>query len=77
MLNGHLDRANSGEVEKRLGYTFKNRFLMLQALTHGSYSSNTITSSYESLEVKPNIPCWQNNQELKWSWHSSSFLVML
>lgn len=52
MLNVHLDKANANAVEKRLGYSFKNRFLLLQALTHGSYSSNVLTSSFESLEVK-------------------------
>jgi len=48
----HLKKANSVVVEERLNYTFKRRKLLLEALTHGSYSSNTITASYENLEVK-------------------------
>lgn len=38
------------ELEKNLGYTFKNRAYLLQALTHASYTPNRITKSYERLE---------------------------
>ncbi|KAJ3665477.1 hypothetical protein Zmor_000970 [Zophobas morio] len=38
------------EIEKRLGYRFKNHAFLLQALTHSSYSPNRITQSYERLE---------------------------
>ena len=38
------------EIEKRLGYKFKNHAFLLQALTHSSYSPNRITQSYERLE---------------------------
>lgn len=33
-----------------LGYHFKNRAFLLQALTHASYTPNRITQSYEKLE---------------------------
>ncbi|CAG9768668.1 unnamed protein product [Ceutorhynchus assimilis] len=33
-----------------LGYHFKNRGYLLQALTHSSYSANRVTQSYEKLE---------------------------
>lgn len=38
------------QLESKLGYTFKNRGYLLQALTHASYSPNRITRSYEMLE---------------------------
>jgi len=37
-------------VEELLGYRFRNRSFLLQALTHASYSSNQLTESYERLE---------------------------
>lgn len=37
-------------IEQKLGYKFKNRAFLLQALTHASYSCNRITYSYERLE---------------------------
>ncbi len=38
------------ELEKRLGYTFKNRELLKQALTHVSYAKDRGTRHYETLE---------------------------
>ncbi|XP_060523439.1 endoribonuclease Dicer [Cylas formicarius] len=38
------------EIEATLGYRFRNRGYLLQALTHASYSTNRITQSYEKLE---------------------------
>ena len=38
------------ELEKRLGYTFKNRDLLKQALTHVSYAKDRGTRHYETLE---------------------------
>ncbi|KAI4458162.1 dicer-related [Holotrichia oblita] len=38
------------ELEKNLGYTFKNRAYLLQALTHSSYTPNRITKCYQTLE---------------------------
>lgn len=37
-------------IENKLGYHFKNRAFLLQALTHPSYSCNRITMCYERLE---------------------------
>ncbi|CAK8683082.1 unnamed protein product [Clavelina lepadiformis] len=36
--------------EKKIGYTFKNKSYLLQALTHASYFYNTITDCYQRLE---------------------------
>jgi len=37
-------------VEEILGYSFKERSFLVQALTHASYTSNELTESYERLE---------------------------
>jgi hypothetical protein len=37
-------------VEEKLGYTFRERSFLLQALTHASYTGNQLTESYERLE---------------------------
>ena len=37
-------------VEEILGYSFKERSFLLQALTHASYTCNELTESYERLE---------------------------
>ena len=37
-------------VEDILGYSFKERSFLLQALTHASYTSNELSESYERLE---------------------------
>mgnify|MGYP002803811972 CR=1 FL=1 len=36
--------------EKKIGYTFKNKALLLEAFTHPTYYDNTITGSYQRLE---------------------------
>ncbi|XP_050314250.1 endoribonuclease Dicer isoform X2 [Anthonomus grandis grandis] len=47
-IDFHLrDRA---KVEEILGYEFKNKGYLLQALTHASYTPNRTTLSYERLE---------------------------
>lgn len=38
------------DIENILGYNFKNRGYLLQAMTHSSYTTNRITLSYEKLE---------------------------
>ncbi|XP_031345881.1 endoribonuclease Dicer-like [Photinus pyralis] len=38
------------KVQDKLRYTFKNRAYLLQALTHASYISNSITNCYQTLE---------------------------
>ena len=45
-----LSRINVAEVEKIIGYTFKEKSFVLQSLTHASYITNGITPSYERLE---------------------------
>ncbi|RZC41351.1 Dicer-2 [Asbolus verrucosus] len=47
-INIHIPQWE--EFENRLGYHFKNRGFLLQALTHSSYSPNRITHNYERLE---------------------------
>ncbi|KAL0955016.1 hypothetical protein HGRIS_003937 [Hohenbuehelia grisea] len=37
-------------VEKMLGYTFKRKFLLIEALTHASYQGNARSVSYERME---------------------------
>jgi endoribonuclease Dicer len=37
-------------VERMLGYTFKRKLLLVEALTHASYQQNSYTPSYERLE---------------------------
>lgn len=37
-------------LEQRIGYTFKDRAYLLQALTHPSYPTNRLTSCYQQLE---------------------------
>lgn len=37
-------------LEKNIGYTFKDRAYLLQALTHPSYPTNRITGCYQQLE---------------------------
>ncbi|KAF9553265.1 P-loop containing nucleoside triphosphate hydrolase protein [Agrocybe pediades] len=39
-----------GDVESMLGYTFKRKLLLIEALTHGSYQSDIRAPSYERME---------------------------
>jgi endoribonuclease Dicer len=47
-----LSQLYSGldSFEKRLRYTFKNKALLIEALTHASYIPNRITNCYQRLE---------------------------
>ena len=38
------------EIEKTVGYTFKEKSFLLEAFTHPSYEDNRLTHSYEKLE---------------------------
>lgn len=42
--------SHLGDVERMLGYTFKNPLLLLEALTHATYQEFQLTVSYERLE---------------------------
>ena len=41
---------NLSEIEKEIGYVFKNKDLLINALTHTSYAYENKTKSYERLE---------------------------
>ena len=45
-----LQRVDVPALETALGYKFRERTFLLEALTHCSYSVNKITNSYERLE---------------------------
>ncbi|XP_017078544.1 endoribonuclease Dicer [Drosophila eugracilis] len=47
-IDGFL--INHTHLEQNLGYTFKDRGYLLQALTHPSYPTNRITGCYQELE---------------------------
>lgn len=49
-LDIFLSRIHVAEVEEIIGYTFKEKSVVLQSLTHASYIANRITPSYERLE---------------------------
>ncbi|CAK9806078.1 Endoribonuclease Dicer [Anthophora quadrimaculata] len=40
----------ASDIEKKLGYKFKNRGFLLQAFTHPSYTANNVTECYQTLE---------------------------
>uniref|UniRef100_A0A182JTE0 Dicer-2 n=1 Tax=Anopheles christyi TaxID=43041 RepID=A0A182JTE0_9DIPT len=42
--------CNPDRIELTLGYKFRNRSYLLQAFTHSSYTSQSLTSSYQQLE---------------------------
>ena len=45
-----VDLKKLGEFEKEIGYTFKDKALLVKALTHTSYAYEYKTESYERLE---------------------------
>lgn len=47
-INGLL--TNPGRLENVLGYKFKNRSYLLQAMSHPSNNTNRITDCYQRLE---------------------------
>ncbi|XP_017049831.1 endoribonuclease Dicer [Drosophila ficusphila] len=47
-IDGFL--INHSHLEENLGYTFRDRGYLLQALTHPSYPTNRITGCYQELE---------------------------
>lgn len=47
-IDSHI--LNYHKLQQELGYTFKNRAYLLQALTHASFSINRFTDCYQRLE---------------------------
>lgn len=47
-MDMHLEGVD--DLESRLGYKFRDRSFLLQAITHASYSNNRITDCYQRLE---------------------------
>jgi hypothetical protein len=46
-----LKKLDTDAVEQILGYKFRQKSFIIQAMTHSSYSGNKLTDSYERLEV--------------------------
>ena len=44
------EKVNYSELEKNIGYTFKNKELLKTALTHTSYANENQVNSNEKLE---------------------------
>uniref|UniRef100_A0A182PZN5 Dicer-2 n=1 Tax=Anopheles farauti TaxID=69004 RepID=A0A182PZN5_9DIPT len=51
-IRDQVDRllCNPDRIEAVLGYRFRNRTYLLQAFTHASYTSHSLTTSYQQLE---------------------------
>ena len=49
-LDTFCRKVNVVQIQSQLGYTFKDKSFLIEALTHASYSLNKITDSYERLE---------------------------
>ena len=49
-LETHTDAAHVAMAEKTIGYTFKEKSFLIEALTHASHYGNLVTQSYERLE---------------------------
>ena len=45
-----LNKLGVEEIEKIIGYTFREKSFLLEAFTHPSYEENRLTGSYEKLE---------------------------
>jgi hypothetical protein len=46
-----LKKLDTNAIEQILGYQFRQKSFIIQAMTHSSYSGNKLTDSYERLEV--------------------------
>ena len=49
-LDFFMRKANVVQIQEQIGYVFKEKSFLLQALTHSSYYLNKLTDSYERLE---------------------------
>ena len=45
-----IDKLGVAEIERIIGYSFKEKSFLLEAFTHPSYEDNRLTHSYEKLE---------------------------
>ena len=50
ILESFMEKVNVSDIEKKLGYRFRDKSFLLQALTHCSYELNNITDSCERME---------------------------
>ncbi|MDA8773945.1 hypothetical protein N9N03_02310, partial [Chlamydiia bacterium] len=46
----NMDNETTCQIEKRIGYQFKNQALLVDAFTHPSYEKRTILAHYQRLE---------------------------
>ena len=58
-LDKFMEKVNHKHIEDALGYKFRDKSFLLQAITHASYGMNMITDSYERLEFLGNIACYK------------------
>ena len=49
-LERFITKIDIQSIQEQIGYAFKEKSFLLQALTHASYTINKITESYERLE---------------------------
>lgn len=49
-VEDHFTKYGLESLERCMNYPFKNKSLLVEALTHVSYSSNRVTNCYQRLE---------------------------
>ena len=60
-LDKFMEKVNHKHIENALGYNFRDKSFLLQAITHASYGMNMVTDSYERLEFLGNVACFNWN----------------
>lgn len=70
---GDMDMHLEGfvDLERRLGYKFRDHSFLLQAITHASYSSNRVTDCYQRLEFLGDAVLGTAPQTLTWNFNSA------
>jgi endoribonuclease Dicer len=72
-LEHFMRKINVLQIQNQMGYTFKDKYFLLQSLTHASYSINNITDSYERLEFLGDaildflITCYLHTANQNWT----------
>jgi len=68
LAKGNMDMHLEGvtDLERRLGYKFRDHSFLLQAITHASYTPNRITDCYQRLEFLGDAVLGTALQTLKW-----------